>query len=220
MEHKEYIKEEDKEENLFQISFSKLTPSWTEYVLQYIGMFTMWCNQTGGFKDIDNEEYRQRINEYKAIAYKTSVAALSMCRLANTKFEINGLDQWIKTNLLNVNLVFNSSNFNYADNEEFKTFIPNELFECYVEQDLDVELANNLFLIRNFGTSTEYYIEGEDFNIPNVGYCYLDKIIPSANTTFLKLFNPAYEWDDELNNYWNGKVYGIIRQRWIKSRKE
>lgn len=45
------------------------------------------------------------------------------------------------------------------------------------------------------------------------------QIIPSSNTTFLKLFNPAYEWNNQLNNYWNGKVYDIIKQRWLKSRR-
>lgn len=220
MDYKEFIKEEDKEESLFQLSFSKLVPSWTECMLQYIGMFTMWCNKTGGFKDIDNEEYRQRLDEYKTIAFKTSVAGLTMCSLASKAFEFKSLEQWIKTNLLNVDLVFNTSNLNYADNEEFKIFIPNRLIEDYVEQDIDVELANNLSLIRNLETNTNEYIEGEDFRIPNVGYCYLDKIIPSTNTTFLKLFNPAYEWDDEIDNYWNGKVYNIMDHRWIRSRKE
>lgn len=220
MDYKEYIKEEEKNKNLFLLSFDNEIPSWTDYILQYIGVFSMWCHQTEGFNNIDNEEYSKRLDEYKAIAFKTSVSGLAMCRLANREFEFDRLDQWIKTTLLNVNLVFNTSEMNYTDNEEFKTFIPNRLINIYGEHDIDVELAKNLSLIRNFKDNADDHIKGEDYYIKNVGYCYLDKVIPSSNTTFLKLFNPAYEWDYEINNYWNGKVYDIIEHRWLNSRKE
>ena len=218
--HKEAIAEEEKEKHLLQIRFSKKENSWSEYVTQYIGMFTMWCTQTGGFKDIDSADYRMKLEHYKTMAFKTNLSSLSICAIVNEESDMVNLVKWHQLNLLNSNLVFNAANSTHTDTEEFISFIPQKALDDIGEAAIEDEISKNLTQLATSKTKTSNYVVGDFYCHSELGYTYLDKVIQNPNNTFYKLFTPGFEWDDEVNNYWNGHVYSIKDERWLKSRKD
>jgi len=76
--HKELIKEENTEKHLIPLPLSKHEYSWSEYLIQFIGMFTMWCVQKKGFRDVDSNDYRLKLEHYKSMAFKTNIGALAI----------------------------------------------------------------------------------------------------------------------------------------------
>ena len=217
--HKEIITEEEKEKHLLQIRFSKKENSWSKYLIQYIGMFTMWCNQSEGFKDIDSADYRLKLDHYKTMAFKTNLSALSIFAIVNEAFDMINLMQWHQLNLLNSNLVFNSANSTYNDTEEFISFIPQNVIDDIGEAIIEDEISKNLVQLDAFKTKTSNYDVGNFYFHSELGYTYLDKVIQNPNNTFYKLFTPGFQWDEEVENYWNGHVYSINENKWLKSRK-
>lgn len=218
--HKETITEEDEEKHLLQIRFSKKEYSWSEYLMQYIGMFTMWCTQSDGFKDIDSTDYRMKLEHYKTMAFKTNLSSLSICAIVNGQSDMVNLVQWHQLNLLNSNLVFNADNSTQTDTEEFISFIPQNVLDEIGEAVIEDEISKNLTQLATLKTKTNNYAVGDFYYHSELGYTYLDKVIQNPNTTFYKLFTPGFEWDEEVNNYWNGHVYSIKEKRWLKSRKD
>lgn len=218
--HKESIAEEEKEKHLLQIRFSKKENSWSDYVSQYIGMFTMWCTQSGGFKDIDSADYRLKLEHYKTMAFKTNLSSLSIFAIVNEESEMVNLVQWHQLNLLNSNLVFNAANLTHTDTEEFISFIPQNVLDDIGEAAIEDEISKNLTQLTTSKTKTSNYVVGDFYCHSELGYTYLDKVIQNPNNTFYKLFTPGFEWDEEVNNYWNGHVYSIKEKRWLKSRKD
>ena len=218
--HKETIAEEEKEKHLLQIRFSKKENSWSEYVTQYIGMFTMWCTQSGGFKDIDSADYRMKLEHYKTMAFKTNLSSLSICAIVNEESDMVNLVKWHQLNLLNSNLVFNAANSTHTDTEEFISFIPQNVLDDIGEAAIEDEISKNLTQLATSKTKTSNYVVGDFYYHSELGYTYLDKVIQNPNNTFYKLFSPGFEWDEEVNNYWNGHVYSIKEKRWLKSRKD
>lgn len=218
--HKETIAEEEKEKYLLQIRFSKKENSWSEYVTQYIGMFTMWCTQSGGFKDIDSADYRIKLEHYKTMAFKTNLSSLSICAIVNEESDMVNLVKWHQLNLLNSNLVFNAANSTHTDTEEFISFIPQNVLDDIGEAAIEDEISKNLTQLATSKTKTSNYVVGDFYCHSELGYTYLDKVIQNPNNTFYKLFTPGFEWDEEVNNYWNGQVYSIKEKRWLKSRKD
>lgn len=218
--HKETIKEEDKEKHLLLIAFSKKVNSWSEYLIQYIGMFTMWCAQQNGFKDIDNADYRLKLEHYKAMAFKTNLSALSICKIVNEDSDLKNLSQWYQLNLLNSNLIFNSVNHNHIDTEEFISFVPQNVLDNFGETDIEDEISNNLTQLNSIKINTSGFVVGDFYYHSELGYTFLDKVIQNSNNTFYKLFTPGFEWDEEINDFWNGQVFSIKEKRWLKSRKD
>ena len=218
--HKETIAEEEKEKHLLQIRFSKKENSWSEYMTQYIGMFTMWCTQSDGFKDIDSADYKMKLEHYKTMAFKTNLSSLSICAIVNEESDMVNLVKWHQLNLLNSNLVFNSANSTHTDTEEFISFIPQNVLDDIGEAAIEDEISKNLTQLATSKTKTSNYVVGDFYCHSELGYTYLDKVIQNPNNTFYKLFTPGFEWDEEVNNYWNGHVYSIKEKRWLKSRKD
>jgi len=217
--HKETIAEEEKERHLLQIRFSKKGNSWSKYLTQYIGMFNMWCTQSKGFKDIDSADYRLKLKHYKTMAFYTNLSALSICDILNKEYVTDNFPQWHKLNLLNSNLVFNSANSTHIDTEEFISFIPQNVLDEIGEAIIEDEISKNIMQLNALKTKTNNYEIGDFYYHSELGYTYIDKIIQNPNNTFYKLFTPGFEWDEELNNYWNGNVYSIKQKKWLRSRK-
>lgn len=218
--HKESIADEEKEKHLLQIRFTKKRNSWSEYLTQFIGMFTLWCTQAKGFKDIDSADYILKLDHYKTMAFKTNLSALSICTIVNEESDMVNLMQWHQLNILNSNLVFNSSNSTHTDTEEFISFIPQNVLDEIGEAVIEDEISKNLTQLAVSKTKTNNYAVGDFYYHSELGYTYLDKVIQNPNNTFYKLFTPGFEWDEEVNNYWNGHVYSIKEKRWLKSRKD
>ncbi|MFZ7170401.1 MAG: hypothetical protein ACO1G2_09480 [Bacteroidota bacterium] len=218
--HKESIADEEKEKRLLQIRFTKKGNSWSEYLTQFIGMFTLWCTQSKGFKDIDSADYRLKLDHYKTMAFKTNMSALSICAIVNEESDMVNLMQWHQLNILNSNLVFNSANSTHTDTEEFISFIPQNVLDEIGEAVIEDEISKNLTQLAVSKTKTNNYAVGDFYYHSELGYTYLDKVIQNPHNTFYKLFTPGFEWDEEVNNYWNGHVYSIKEKRWLKSRKD
>jgi hypothetical protein len=216
--HKEIIAEEEKEKHLLQIRFSKKENSWSEYVTQFIGMFTMWCTQSEGFKDIDSADYRLKLEHYKTMAFETNMSSLSICAIVNEGFDSIHLMQWHQLNLLNSNLVFSAANSTHTDTEEFISFIPQTVLDDIGEAVIEDEISKNLAQLAAFKTKTSNYVVGDFYFHSELGYTFLDKVIQNPDNTYYKLFTPGFEWDEKVKNYWNGHVYSIKEKRWLKSR--
>lgn len=142
--HKESIADEGKEKQLLQIRFTKKGNSWSEYLTQFIGMFTLWCTQSKGFKDIDSSDYRLKLDHYKTMAFKTNMSALSICAIVNEESDMVNLVQWLQLNLLNSNLVFNAANSTHTYTEEFISFIPQTVLDDIGEAVIEDEISKNL----------------------------------------------------------------------------
>jgi len=218
--HKERIVDENCEKHLLKISFSKREYSWTMYLLQFIGMFTIWCSQKFGFKEFESVEYELKLEHYKKMAFKTNLSAMAICGLANEDNENGKLNQWLHLNLLNSNQVFNPANHKYKDMEEFISFIPQKVIDDFGEGIIEDEITNNLTLTYSFKSKKVGFKIGDFYNHPEIGFTYLNKVIKNPKNTFYKLFSPGFKWDDEVNNYWNGYVYSIKENRWLKSKKD
>jgi len=121
--------------------------------------------------------------------------------------------------LLNSNLVFNVANSNLAETEEFISFIPQNVIDELGETILEDEISECLSQQYSHKAKTKNHTVGDYFYHADVGYTYLAKVIQNPKNIFYKLFSPAFEWDDEVNNFWNGGVYSIKERRWLKSRK-
>lgn len=217
--HKETITKEEVEKHLLQIPLSKKANSWSAYLLEYIGMFTMWCIQKKGFKDIDSVDYRLKLEHYQTMAFKTNICSLSICHLVNNEYNREKSSQWINLCLLNSYLVFNSTKIKHTDTEEFISFIPQKVITEFGETIIEDEISKNLTQLNSHKLITEDYSVGDFYCHSELGYTYLDKVIQNPNNTFYKLFTPGFQWDEEVNNYWNGHVYSLKEKRWLKSKK-
>ena len=199
--HKESIADEEKEKHLLQIRFTKKGNSWSKYLTQFIGMFTLWCTQSKGFKDIDNADYRLKLELYKTMAFKTNLSSLSIYAIVNEESDMVNLMQWHQLNILNSNLVFNSANSTHTDTEEFFSFIPQNVLDEIGEGVIEDEISKNLTQLAALKTKTNNYAVGDFYYHSELGYSYLDKVIQKTNNTLYKLFTHGYEWDEEVNNY-------------------
>jgi len=218
--HKETIDNENLEKHLLQIPLSKNEYSWSEYLIQYIGMFSMWCIQKNGFKDIESIDYRTKLNHYKVMAFKTNLSALAIYNNINKANDSRLQKQWLVLSLLNSNIVFNAAETKYVDTEQFITFIPKNVLDDLGEEVIEEEIFSNLAQLNLSKARTDFYDAGYYYYHTGIGYAYLAKVIENPKNTFYKLYTPGFEWDEEVNNYWNGQVYSINEDRWLKSKKE
>lgn len=217
--HKESIQDEEKDKYLLQLPHSINEYSWSDYLIQFIGMFTLWCSQSNGFKVVESADYRFKLEHYKTLALRTNLSALSVYNYVNNAYANDLQKKWLTLNLLNSNLVFNADNLNHTDTEAFITFIPKNVVENIGEAILEDEISRNLTELRNTKVKDSDYSAGDYLCHPEVGYAYIYKVIQSPINTFYKLFMPGFDWDEEINNYWNGHVYSIRDNRWLLSKK-
>jgi|GEM_PF-1682307 len=216
IEHRELVAEKNEKKHLLQINLSNERSSWSDYLLQFIGRFTMWCNQKNGFKDIDSTDYRLKLERYRSMAFKTSVCALSIYNIVNKRYDKQLQNQWLSLSLLNSDLAFNSPNTIQSEIEEFISLIPKDVLSDLKEEVIEDEISRYLFEIKTFLVRTKEYSAGDFFHHPEIGFTFLDKLIESPNNTFYKLFTPGFEWNELVNNFWDGDVYSIKDNKWLK----
>jgi hypothetical protein len=80
---KKYIVEDKTEEYIIKQEISHTGNTWSGFILKIIGLFTLWSNQSDGFKDIDNLEYKDMFNQYKTDAFYMSVLSITLFNHVN-----------------------------------------------------------------------------------------------------------------------------------------
>ena len=216
LSHKEKIEGQDEEEHLLQISFATKEYSWSEFVIHFIGLFTLWCNQKEGFKAMESDEYKLKLDLYKKMAFKTSISAVSMFSAVNKNYKQEKIETWKKLSLLNANLAFNTDRLIYKDIVDFDMFVPIETRTEIGEANFEEEFNESLRIVNNSNLDKNYYLHSVD------GITFIEKIIVNQNVKsikYLKLFNNGYEWDEDIEDYWNGKVYSVNDSKWVYSKK-
>ncbi len=153
------------------------------------------------------------------MAFKTNLSALAIYNNVNKTYDNNLQGQWLILSLLNSNLVFNSANSYYPDTEEFISFIPQNVLDELGESIIEDEISNNLAQLCSLKTKIDNHAAGDFYYHSEIGYTYLDKVIQNSKNTFYKLFTPGFEWDEKVNNYWNGHLFSINENRWLKSKR-
>lgn len=217
LSHKEIIDGQEKEEHLLQISFTNKDYSWSEFVIHFIGLFTLWCCQKKGFKEMESDEYKLKLDLYKKMAFKTSITALSMFSAVNKNINQVKIDTWKIISLLNADLSFNTEHILYKDIEDFDMFVPQDTKIEIGEANFSEEFNESLRIVSKPKLDKEFYLH------PTDGITFIKKEIINRNDNsirFLKLFSTGYDWDEEISDYWNGKVYSVNDSKWLSSRKE
>ncbi len=218
--HKEIIKEDGNEESLLTIPFSVNENSWSEYILHFVGLFTLWCSRQNGFKEINSGEYSHKLNLYKIMAFKTSVSALSLFSCINKGYNQTEITYWKNLGLLNVNKIFNGDDIKYLNSEEFKEFVPSDAIDFVGEAHFEETLLANLNFVNKFNLEINKPSVNDYYFHPKDGYCLITKITNSFNNDLYKLIRIGYEWDPHLVDFWNGKLYSPTEFKWFNSRME
>lgn len=216
LSHKEKVEGKENEEHILRIRFSKTHYSWSDFTQHFIGMFLLWCSQKQGFKEIESSEYNFKLSLYKKMAYKTTISALSLFTAVNRGYDINKVTVWRQLGLLNAKLCLNDDNTIYKDIDDVLLFVPQDTREEFGDSYLQEELNESLSIVNKNRLDKEFYLHPED------GVTFIEKVISNANDKskkYLKLFNTGYEWDDEIDDHWNGKVYSEKEAKWLRSRK-
>jgi len=217
LSHKEKVEGQEAEENLLIIRFSKTHYSWSDFTHHFIGMFLLWYSQKQGFKEIESAEYNFKLSLYKKMAYKTTISALSIFNAVNKGYDINKVTVWRQLGLLNAKLCFNYDNKIYKDIHDFLLYVPQDTREEFGDSYLQEELNESLSIVNRNRLDKEFYLHPED------GVTFIEKVISNAkdkSIKYLKLFSTGYEWDDEIDDYWNGKVFSVNESKWLSSKKE
>lgn len=219
--HREIIDKENEKKHLLELQLLRDGDSWSDFLIQYIGLFTMWCTQKSGFIEFDNADYNDKLRHYKLMAFKTTLSTLSVYSSINKNYDKSLQQQWLMLSLLNSNRVFNCSNTTLVDTQEFISFIPQNVLDEIGEVSIEDEITSNITLLNEFiiKEKTDIYIEGDYYCHSEIGYTYIEKIITSSNNQFYKLFATGFEWNANIENYWNGCVFSTYDNRWIKSMK-
>lgn len=213
--HKEKIKDEDCEEYLLCIPLNSKLYSWSDYLIQYIGMFTLWCKQQNGFKQISNDSYLFKLSSYKIMAYKTTVSALSLFAATNKRYDQAKIIAWRNVGLLNASLTFNTEQHIIKEISHFDEFVPSETREEVGEAQVSDEITASINFLNTFPIN-EVRVDTY-YNHPLDGFSAINKVIGNDGD-FLKLINIGYEWDDELLDFWNGKIHSQSKSKWYSSR--
>jgi len=220
MSHKEIIEETGRKESLLIIPFTTKDYSWSEFIMCFIGLFTLWCSQKNGFKEINSEEYKLKLNLYKIMAFKTSVGALSLFSCINKRYNQSTISKWRNLGLLNAHLIFNSENIKYKNIQDFEEFVPRDARFLVGEVNFSEAVSSSLNLINKNSFKKSNLVVNDYYTHNTDGYCFISKITSNPNNTFYKLIHIGYKWNEELLDYWNGKMYSPIEQKWYGTRKD
>ena len=218
--HKVIIEEDGREESLLIIPFTEKDYSWSEFIVHFIGLFTLWCSQKNGFKEINSDEYKLKLNLYKKMAFKTSVGALSLYSCINKRYNQSKITYWKNLGLLNANLIFNNENIKYLNIEEFEEFVPKDARYEAGEVNFEEAVSANLNFLHKNSFNKLNLMVNDYYRHPTDGYSLIGKLTSSPNNTFYKLICIGSEWDEELLDYWNGKLYSPKENKWYSSRKD
>jgi len=104
--------------------------------------------------------------------------------------------------------------------EAFISFIPQIVLDDLGEALIEDEILSHLTTLTSVKIKDKHHVAGDFYYHSEIGYTYLNLVIQNPKNTFFKLFTPGFEWDKEVNNYWNGHVYSLSEKRWLKSRKD
>jgi hypothetical protein len=208
--HKEKILEGGKEEPLLDVRYCFSYASLSEFLLTIIGKFSLWAIKSNGIQLIDNNLLNAKLDQYKNEAFKTSICALSMFSLLNDAREVNKYSQWLDVSLLNVNKAFAKSDLLPINEEDFLDFFPKEARDKYGEPILKEEISKNLSLITSFVQKEVDVAQGDIYYQPNKGFYIIGRMNTSKVHKYqILLFNPGFEWDDDVVNYSNGEYVYI-----------
>ena len=213
--HKEKIEGKNEKKYLLDFLFSESDYSWSKFAIHIIGLFTLWCSQKGGFKEIESEEYKSKMVLYKKMAFKTSLGILALFFVINEKKDTSKIEDWCNLYLLNANQSFNSIGLRYMDVSEFDEIIPIDARKEIGESNYTDRLALMLGYLNSFASYSSIYNVGDFYLHPEDGYLQIGRIINGPNDTFYKLFGPGYKWMPLIGNYWNGKVYSEAKSKWL-----
>jgi hypothetical protein len=221
VEYKELVEQEDSsklENHLLKQKFSHKGETLSQFIIEITGLFTLWVNRAEGFEQFDNTDYQQRLKQYKEEAFKASLVLLSLFNLINEGYKEDTLDMWVKISLLNINKCFNSDQNRYETAEPFDYLINDHTFNVIGEETIHEEINKSLNYINSFKYSSEYQ-ENDFFEHKSDGICYILHLTQNAKTgDFLKLINTGYDWDSDINNYWNHQLYGIKENKWYSTK--
>jgi len=222
LNHKELVEDKQSvEKTLLQIQYADYEDTWSEFVIKIIGLFTLWCSQKGGFKEIDNEEYKLKLELYKQLALKTSVGTLALFSIINKNDKFQRTETWVKLNLLNVNRCFNSENIVYKEFSKFVEFVPKDSIDDVGEVNLNEEILLWLNTINQQNSIISKAEDNEIYLHPVDGYTIINKITlnsKNSNIKYLKLFHTGY--NKYSDNYWNEKLFSVNELKWFKVRTE
>lgn len=209
--HIELIEKKERPQRILPIAFNLLEYSWSEYMLQFIAKFTLWCNQKKGFIKIEYQEYQNKVELYKNLAFMTSINGLCLIEINNVKSKKFKIEKWIRLNYLNAQIAFEPNQCNNPD--EYIKLLHDDLVEEYGLGIIKDKIANILSNMKLFRNSNQIEV-GSIIQTESDGYMLIEKIIPN---NYLKLCNPAFEWNNDLKDYWNGYIYSLETGQWKKS---
>jgi len=185
------ILEDNKQEFLLNPEISHDGSSWSGHLLKIIGLFSLWWNKKGGFKDIDSQEYKDKFQRYRTDAFNMSILAISIFGHLNKNSAVKEkINIWVKLELLNIFHSFSNNKINSYLSDDYLMYLNDNQKICMANQ-IDYELNNNLkFLIdftKNKDIDSSYSIQ------IGSGYIFLHKIWYSviSNTSLLKI--PTYK---------------------------
>jgi hypothetical protein len=211
-----------KKMRLIPVNYQWADYSWSDCIIKFVGLFSLWCSQKKGFKKIEGEEYKLKLELFKTMAFKSTISALTLFDITNCRFENEDLVRWKDLCLLNADRCFNPGGNKYKDVTEFDEYIPKETKDLVGEYDIYETIINNLEFIQTQlieklnPKQQDFYLQPED------GITFVEKVVTNSQNEdirFLKLFLPGYHWVDSLHNYWNGKLYNLSEKKWVSSGK-
>lgn len=172
--YKEQMLEDNKEEFLICPKISNSGSSWSGYTLKIIGLFSLWWNLKGGFKDIESQAYKDKFQRYRADAFNMSVLAISIFFYINKYNAVKEkINIWTKLELLNSLRCFSDNTIQSYLGEDYLMYLSDSQ-KTYLANQIDEKLKNNLnFLIgfvNNNDADSSYCIE------TGTGYIYFDKM--------------------------------------------
>jgi hypothetical protein len=222
--HKENIKGVSEKKSLLTTSFyNKENDNWSKYIIQIIGKFLLWYSKKGGFENIENEQYKSKIQFYEVIAYKISICALVLLTCENKnklglekKLRSIEITRWRNLALLNLE-IFCLNSLISIDNEVLSEFIPIKSIEAMGIDNISSELKSINIFLSDFRNGKNEQIHRDYFKHHQDGYTYILKKIPETNEKFWRLEHIGYNWDEIERCFWEKKVYNIKNKKWLNA---
>lgn len=153
--YKERLEDSKKEMFLINPNISNPGNSWSGFVLKIVGLFNLWWNKTGQFKDNESKEYRDKIEHYKQDAFCMTVMAMSLFRKINSShIASEKVDMWTNIELLNaLNCFLSLESFSFEETE-YSMFL--QMTEETFLNSAKTNLKVSLDFLRNFVGNAKY----------------------------------------------------------------
>jgi len=209
--HKEHLENDEKSCLLLDLSFSDKYHSWSEFLTSTVGLFTLWCAKSDGFDFGVETEYRKKMLIYIDMAYKTTLAGLSVLTLVNTSYDRSKIERWKLLNLMNAQSCFKISLDDRNNMDDILLFIPEELSDFMGRENLLKAIEDCLPANFNVNKDERYFQHPED------GWTYIHKFIPNAaNAKFYRLVHPGYDWHQDFMDYSEARLFSPESWKWLK----